>query len=202
MGTRTRSLIATAVGLLVLAGALVQAPVVMALIATETKLTASDAAAGDRFGGRLSNSLSVSGDTLVVGAYLADVVGIDSGAAYVFDRNGGTWTEQVKLVPSDAASKDLFGQAVSLDGDAIIVGSFFDDDLGSHSGSAYIFRGSGSVWSEEAKLLASDGAEADQFGFSASISGNVVVVGAPFDDDAGLDSGSAYIYRWNGTSWV
>ena len=202
MRTRTRGLIATVLGLLVLAGALSQAPAVMALIATETKLTASDAAAGDRFGGRLSTSLSVSGDALVIGAYLADVVGESSGAAYVFNRDGGIWTEQAKLVPSDAADGDLFGQAVALDGDAIIVGSFFDDDLGSHSGSAYIFRRSGSVWSEEAKLLAGDGAGADQFGFSVSMSGNVVVVGAPFDDDAGLDSGSAYVYRWNGANWV
>ena len=180
---------------------LVVSTVVAAIsVTSETKLTASDAAAGDLFG-RVSNSLGVSLDTVVVGAYLDDDADTSSGSAYIFEDDGTGWAEKAKLTASAAAAGDLFGQAVSIDGDAVVIGSFFDDDLGSHSGSAYVFRGSGSSWTQEAKFTASDGAEADQFGFSVSVSGDAALIGAPFNDDAGADSGSAYVFRWDGNSW-
>ena len=175
-------------------------PTVAAFVITETKLTASDAEAGDRFS-RVNNSLAMSEDVAVIGAYTSDDAGDSSGSAYIFRRSGGTWTEEAKLTASDAAPLDLFGVSVAISGEAVVIGSSFDDDDGSHSGSAYVFRGSGGIWSEEAKLTASDAAEADQFGGSVSLDGNVAVIGAPFDDDAGSDSGSAYVFRWDGTSW-
>jgi len=70
-----------------------------------------------------------------------------------------------------------------------------DDDNGTNSGSAYIFKRSGTSWAEEAKLTASDGDDADYFGSSVSISGDYAIVGAYWDDDNGTNSGSAYIFN-------
>ena len=193
--------ITVATTLLVLVLLVAVTPALAAQFALETKLTASDAAAGDVFGARASNT-SLDGNTAIIGAYLDDDAGNSSGSAYVFVKDETGWSEQAKLTASDAAANDLFGQAVSIASSTVAIGSYFDDDLGSHSGSAYIFRRSGTTWSEEAKLLPGDGAEADQFGFSISMSGNAVVIGAPFDDDLGTDSGSAYVFRFNGTSWI
>ena len=139
------------------------------------KLTASDAAADDVFG---NGFVSISGDTAVVGAYLNDDAGTDSGSAYVFVRNGTSWTQQAKLTASDAAAGDQFGFAVSISGDTAVVGAFGNDDAGSNSGSAYVFVRSGTSWTQQAKLTASDAAAGDGFGVPVSISGDTAVVGA------------------------
>ena len=164
---------------------------------TGTKITSSDAMEGDFLGG----SVDISGDTMVVGAYLDDDAGTSSGAAYVYRWDGMTWNEEAKLTASDAARADLFGKAVAIDGDTIVVGSFMDDDMGSHSGSAYVFRRTGNVWSQEAKLIDSDGVEGDILGFSVAISGDTVVVGAPAIGEPVARFGAVYIFRWNGTGW-
>ncbi len=164
----------------------------------EAKLSASDAAAGDQFG----HSVSISGNTAVVGAYLDDDAGADSGAAYVFHFDGSSWSQAAKLVAADAAAGDRFGWSVSASGNAVIVGANNDDDAGSSSGSAYVFRFDGVSWAQEAKLTASDAASADIFGESVSISGDAAVVGALGDDDDGLFSGSAYVFRFDGSSWA
>ena len=102
----------------------------------EAKLTASDAAFDDVFG----ESVTVSGDTAVVGAPGDDDAGTNSGSAYVFTRGGSTWTQQAKLTASDAAFGDSFGASVTVSGDTAVVGARGDDDAGSASGSAYVFR--------------------------------------------------------------
>ena len=102
------------------------------------KLTASDAAAGDLFG----ISVGISGDTAIVGAYLNDDDGTDSGSAYVFDVDPLSATfgnELVKLTASDAAAGDQFGISVAISGDTAVVGAYLDDDGGDDSGSAYVF---------------------------------------------------------------
>jgi len=164
------------------------------------KLVASDGAGGDEFG----YSVSVSGDVAVVGACLDDDNGSDSGSAYVYRWNGTSWAQEPnKLLASDGAAGDDFGCSVSVSGDVAVVGAYLDDDNGSHSGSAYVYRWNGTSWAQEPnKLVASDGAWGDRFGWSVSVSGNVVVVGAYDDDDNGSYSGSAYVFRWNGTSWA
>ena len=102
---------------------------------------------------------------------------------------------QVKLTASDATAEDYFGK-VSISGDYVIVGAPADDDVGTQSGSAYSFLRSGSSWSQKAKVTASDGAYADYFGHSVSISGNYTIVGAHNDDHSGKsNAGSAYIYH-------
>jgi hypothetical protein len=163
----------------------------------QQKLTAADAAQDDYFG----YSVSVSGDYAIVGARYNDDGATSSGSAYIFVRSGTNWTQQAKLTASDAAEGDAFGISVSIDGDYAIVGANGNDDDGSLSGSAYIFKRSGTAWSQQDKLTASDANGADQFGSSVSIDGDYAIVGAQYDDDDGTSSGSAYIFKWDGTSW-
>jgi hypothetical protein len=108
-------------------------------------------------------------------------------------------SRHMKFRASDGAVEDYFGYSVAIDGNTALVGAYGDDDKGDASGSAYIFRFNGSTWVEEAKLLASDGAAYDYFGYSVAIDGNTALVGAIY---GGSDSGSAYIFRFNGSSWV
>lgn len=154
----------------------------------EAKLTASDGAKGDEFG----FSVAISGNFAIVGANSHDK---GTGAAYIFVRNGTTWTEEAKLTASDGAAKDDFGISVSVSGSSgnitAIVGSYRHDSNGLNSGAAYSFLRSGMAWSEKSKVVAGDGADGDRFGGSVSISGNYAIVGAGLDDDS---AGSAYIY--------
>ncbi|MDJ0610037.1 MAG: FG-GAP repeat protein [Kiloniellales bacterium] len=167
------------------------------LLSRQTKLTAGDAAMGDQFG----YSVAISGDTVVVGAVGDDDAGFSSGSAYVFQRSGAAWSEQAKLTASDGAVGDSFGQSVAISGDTVVAGAPQDDDTGSNSGSAYVFQRSGTAWSEQAKLTAGDAAAGDAFGWSVAISGDTVVVGAYVDNDAGSNSGSAYVFQRSGTAW-
>ena len=164
----------------------------------QKKLTASDGAAFDYFG----RSVAVSGDTAVIGAYFDDVQGSLSGSAYVFVRSGGVWTQQKKLTASDGAAFDYFGSSVAVSGDTAVIGTLLDDDKGSDSGSAYVFVRSGGVWTEQQKLTASDGAATDYFGFSVAVSGDTAVIGTPYDDDKGSNSGSAYVFVRSGGVWT
>jgi hypothetical protein len=163
----------------------------------QQKLTASDAETGDQFG----HSVSISGDMAIVGAAVNDDDGTNSGSAYIFHYDGGQWVEQQKLTASDAASNDLFGWSVSISGDTAIVGAPYNDDAGSNSGSAYIFHYDGSQWVEQQKLTASDASYYNEFGYSVSISGDTAIVGAYKNGKAGPNSGSAYIFSYDGNQW-
>ena len=161
-----------------------------------SKLRASDGAANDRFG----VSVSTSGDYAIVGAREDDDNGPGAGSAYIFAPNylnPNNWGQQAKLTASDGATGDYFGESVSISGNYAIVGAYGDDDKGSLSGSAYIFKRDpdSESWGEQAKLTAPDGAANDYFGNSVSISGNYAVVGARRDDDNGSYSGSAYVFN-------
>ena len=164
----------------------------------ETKLTASDGATYDHFGA----SVSISGDYAVVGAPWDDDDGFSSGSAYVFHREGANWVEESKFTASDGVTDDRFGTSVSISGDYVVVGANEDDDNGYNAGSAYIFRHEGADWVEETKLTASDGGAYDNFGTSVSISGDYAIVGASGDNDNGSHSGSAYVFRREGSDWV
>ena len=163
------------------------------------KLVSSDGAAADWFGA----SVSISGDFVVVGAPWDDDNGTTSGSAYIFGRDQGgpdTWGQIAKLTASDGAGSDTFGCTVSISGDYAVVGAERDDDNGESSGSAYVFsrdHGGADKWGEIAKLTASDGAENDWFGCSVCIFGDYIVIGAYYDDDNGVDSGSAYVFSRN-----
>ncbi len=164
----------------------------------QQKLVPASAGAGDGVG----YQVAISGDTIVAGAPLDDDNGSESGSAFVWTRSGGTWTEQAQLTPADAAAGDRFGLSVGIDGDTVVVGSPSDDDDGSQSGSAYVFTRSGATWTEVAKLTAGDADAGDTLGFSVAVDGDTVIAGAPRSDDNGNESGSAYIFRDNGTAWA
>ena len=163
----------------------------------EAKLISNDVAKDDLFG----YSIGVSGDYLVATAPWDDDNGEMSGAAYIFKHEGVNWIQQAKLIAGDATADDRFGIAADIDGDYVVVGAFFDDDDGSRSGSAYIFKRDGSVWAQQAKLTASDADANDWFGVNLSISGSYAAVSARYDDDMGSNSGSTYIFKRDGTSW-
>ena len=108
---------------------------------------------------------------------------------------GTTQSTEVKITASDGAAGDIFGAPLSVGSGRIVIGSQFDDDNGSNSGSAYIFDLDGN---QLAKITASDGAASDYFGVSVAIGSGRIVVGSPYDDDNGSNSGSAYIFDLDG----
>ena len=158
-------------------------------------------------------SVSLDGDTLVVGAYLEDssATGIDgnqnnndaaySGAVYVFVRDGETWTQQAYIKASNAEADDLFGYSVSLSGDTLVVGALGEDSNAtgidgdqnnndaSTSGAAYVFVRDGDTWTQQAYIKASNTEAGDSFGTSVSLDGDTLVVGAWAEDSnaTGID---------------
>jgi subtilisin family serine protease len=164
----------------------------------EQSLLADDGAAGDELG----RAVAVSGEIAAIGAPSDDDNGDDSGAAYVFRFDGSSWVQESKLLPDDNAAGDELGHAVAVSGDAVVIGAISDDDNGDRSGSAYVFRFDGSTWIEEDKLVPDDGATGDEFGVSVGIDGDVILIGARKDDDNGSDSGSVYVFRFDGSNWV
>jgi hypothetical protein len=147
----------------------------------EQKLLPSEGAANDQLGG----IVIVDGDTALVGVPYDDDNGVDSGCAYVFTRAGTAWTQQATLLPSDGAAGDYFGYCLSLQGDTAVIGVIHDDDNGVDSGSAYVFIRTGTTWTQQQKLLASDGAAGDQFGFYVSLDGTTCLISANWDNDNG-----------------
>jgi hypothetical protein len=165
----------------------------------ETRITPDDGAEKDNFG----HDVAICGDYLVAGApYDDNELGTDAGAAYVFHREGSQWIQQAKLMASDATSDDLFGYPVDMDGEYIVVGAPWDDDAGEKSGAAYVYKLEDGTWTEQAKLTADDASEDDRFGIDVEISGETIAVGAFFDDVVGNRSGSAYVFKRDGSSWT
>lgn len=168
--------------------------------AQQQKLSASDAAPFDQFGG----AVAISGSTLVAGARQDDspTSGTDTGAAYVFCAIGAVWSQQQKLTASDALLDDQFGTSVAIHGDTIAVGARFRDDNGTNSGAAYVFERQAGVWTEQQKLLAFDGAPFDGFGAALAISGSTLAVGAPNDASPVFEAGSVYVFVRTGATWT
>lgn len=143
----------------------------------DAKLIPSDAVTGQDFG----RSVSVSGSVVLAGAALDDDNGLNAGAAYVFSRFEGFWIQSAKLLASDGHTIDRFGCAADLDGTTAVVGAYGDDSAGAEAGSAYVFELAGGQWTQTAKLLPSEGAQAHYFGIAVAISGGTIVVGSGND---------------------
>src|SRR5690606_25995210 len=150
----------------------------------------------------------------------------DSGAAYVFRLAGGRWTQEAYLKASNAGIEDHFGRSLSLAGDALAVGARFEDSSASgvngeqeddglvNSGAVYVFRRAGSEWSQEAYLKASNPGYEDNFGVSLALEGDLLAVGAPYEDsgatgvdgnqanDSTQDSGAVYMFRRTDDAWA
>lgn len=208
-------------------------PLIIDPIAQQAYLKASNTEVDDEFG----RSVAVSGDTVVVGAWIEDsnATGVNgnqannsasrSGAAYVFVRSGGVWTQQAYLKASNTEAGDQFGWSVSVSGDTVVVGAYNEssnatgvngdqaNNIAGGSGAAYVFVRTGAVWSQQAYLKASNTGPFDRFGFSVAASGDTIVVGADSEDSnaTGVDgngadnsaiaSGAAYVFFRNGTTW-
>ncbi len=159
-------------------------------------LRSDDAMDGDRQG----QSVAIEADTAVVASHDAhkdDVSGDDAGAAWVYSRDDSNWRQQAKLTPDDWAPRSWFGYSISLDGDRLLVGADVYDGLGNDArGAAYIFTGSGTDWSQLAKLTAADGKPYDKFGSDIALSGDAAFICA--EDDRGgsaARSGTAYLFQ-------
>jgi hypothetical protein len=187
-------------------------------------LKASNTRAAANFG----ESVAISGDTIVVGAVAAAVPPslVSTGAAYVFVRTGNAWSQQALLSASNLGPGDQFGKSVAISGDTIVVGAHReasaaagvdadqDDNSALQAGAAYVFVREGSTWTQQAYLKASNPDVDDFFGFSVSVSGDTVVVGAPSEDShaTGIDgdqasdtaslAGAAYVFWRTGETWT
>jgi hypothetical protein len=196
-------------------------------------LKASNAEAGDCFG----TSVAISGDTLVVGAPYEDSSprggedndwAEDSGAAYVYTRSDGVWSQQAFIKAKDPdedsiwihpGTGDQFGTSLSISGDTLVVGAPYEDsstnggandNSTADAGAAYVFIRSNGIWSRQADLKASNAEAEDEFATSVAISGDTLVVGAPYEDssaDGGEDNNSAedagaiYVFTRSGEDW-
>ena len=142
----------------------------------------------------LFNAVAIDGNTIVVGARTDDELLLDAGAAYVFVGSGSTWNLQTKLVASDGASNDHFGKSVAIRGDRAVVGAIIQPTVG--AGAAYVFDRTGSTWTQKTKLTRAGGASGapPEFGRVVDVDDDTIIVGAPGDDAAGVDSGAAYVF--------
>jgi hypothetical protein len=167
-------------------------------------IAASDAASGAEFGHSIS--ISSTGIYVIVGAHNADIGGTDRGRAYVFIRSGTTWTQQQILTAGDPVTNAKFGESVSIssDGNYAIVGAQGHSSSGIARGQAYVFIRSGTTWTQQQMLAASDKSDNALFGSSVSISsdGTYAIVGARDADSGGIDRGQAYIFIRSGASWT
>jgi hypothetical protein len=170
-----------------------------AVWSVEAVLSASDQAQLDAFG----TSVDIDSDRILIGASGSPGAAATAGAAYVFDRSGSTWTETSKLTAGDGEVGDRFGNSVSVSADTALVGAFVDS-YGSFpsAGSAYVFNGAGTSWTQGAKLKSSAPAIGDFFGYAVALEGERALVGTPFDDPAaGANAGSVTRFERTGTSW-
>lgn len=165
----------------------------------QQKLVAIDGTEYDYFG----FSVALDGDTALVGTWADVGDNIDQGSAYVFTRSGLIWSQQQKLVAADGNDHDFFGSSVALDGDTILIGAEYADvDSNSVQGAAYVFTHSGSIWSQQQKLVAADGASGDYFGDSVALDGNTALVGAYNADISGtVGQGAAYVFTRSDLTW-
>jgi hypothetical protein len=158
-------------------------------------LTSPLAKALDRFG----TAVALSGDYALVGAPDENLVTFDEGAAHVFKRSvAGVWGYHQKLVATDMANQSYFGTSVAIAPGRIVVGAPQHDHAFFWDGAAYVFELDGAFFKPKAELLAKDAAEEDGLGSSVAIDGDRAVAGAPYDDDKGSKSGSAYVFERDG----
>jgi len=140
-------------------------------------------------------SVAVSHNVVVIGAPFDGPGGDGSGAVYVYVHNGSRWTRQARLTASDASANQLFGDAVAIDGSTLVVGAFLDGERAPNAGAAYVFTRKGSLWTQQAKLTASNASEFAFFGSAVAVKGDHVVVGAPTAE-------TAYVFTQHGKAWT
>ncbi|REL27258.1 hypothetical protein DXX93_12235 [Thalassotalea euphylliae] len=165
----------------------------------QTKIIASDSAAGDLFG----ISAAIDGDTVLVGADLHDAKAENAGAVYVYRFDDNKWQQEAKLMASDGGKTDIFGVRVAISGDTALISARRDDidSLGVDAGSAYIFVREGKAWTEQVKLTSPDGRADDRFGRGVALSGDTAIISAMNHDANGKDTGAVYVYNKGSDGW-
>ena len=163
----------------------------------QPNVNANDTEESDRFG----NAVDFDGKNLIVGAYSANAPKGDSGAAYIFARQGNSWVQQAKLVANDADAFDWFGASVAISGDLAVVGAIREDGKGinSDSGAVYVFRKIGGSWIQEAKVIGRNTREKHNFGHTVKTNGKIFAVGVPKGGSAG--NGAVYLFRFQDNVW-
>ncbi len=151
--------------------------------------------AWDAEGDELEARLAVEGRRISI---LVD----DRDASYPVTIDPWIWSEQTRLIASDGEHHDNLGWSTAIDGDTVLAGAWADDDLAFTSGATYVFVRSGTTWTEQVKLTASDGSADDLFGWDVAVDGDTAVIAASGDYHAGWYAGSAYVFVRNGTSWT
>ena len=163
----------------------------------------SDIQTSDYFGW----SVSIHGDYIIAGARNEDTGGSNAGSAYIFKRDGTTWSQQAKIQSKHTSNDDNFGSSVSIHGDYAIIAAYLYDedhpDVASNRGTAYIFKREGTAWSQQIQLQPSDPGAEDYFGGDTQgvdIHGDYAVVGAHLEDTNGSNAGSAYVFKKTSTT--
>jgi hypothetical protein len=177
----------------------------------EAYIKAQNAGSGQQFG----YGLLIDGDTLVASAPYDDsgAVGVngnvydlsapDSGAVYVFVRRNGAWNQQAYLKPSDTAPEWFFGSAIAISGDTIAVGAIQDDFMSfpTHIGAVYVFVRNAGTWTQQQRLVSSDGEPRDLFGYALALQGDTLAIGANLEGNLNTRTGAVYMFQRNGTVW-
>ncbi|WP_299771172.1 FG-GAP repeat protein [uncultured Pseudoteredinibacter sp.] len=166
----------------------------------QKKLTASDGAEGDLFG----ISVTIDGNTVLVGADLNDEKAEKAGAVYAFVFENGKWQQQAKLMAADGGHTDIFGVRVSLSGDTALISARRDDveGIGIDAGSAYIFERTQGRWAQQVKLISPDGKADDRFGRGVSLLNDTAIISAMNHDVNGDDAGAVYVYKRSNKNWI
>ena len=158
-------------------------------------------------GSELGAALAVQDDVLIAGARGQSdgnwtQPGFHRGAALVFRREAGVWAQEAFLQPAAVAAHDQMGFAVGLDGDVAVAGAPFADPAGEQSGRVWVFRRVAGLWTEEASLVAPDGAAGQRFGMSVALSGNTLAIGAAGAAGTAPEAGAVYVYVHGGSGWA
>ncbi|WP_342768054.1 hypothetical protein [Thalassotalea euphylliae] len=164
----------------------------------EAKLMASDGGKTDIFGVRVA----ISGDTALISARRDDIdsLGVDAGSAYIFVREGKTWTEQVKLTSPDGYADDRFGRGVALSGDTAIISAMNHDANGTDTGAAYVYKKGQNGWGYANKIMAKHSMAGDRFGWNLDLSDGVAVITTPYHAANGNESGAVFIQELKPTA--
>lgn len=152
----------------------------------------------DSFG----ESVAIHGNRILVGAPYIDESGSQSGAAYYYAFNGSTWVQEQMIIPSDINDLDFYGSAVALSNNIAAIGAFgADSGSGFRSGVVYLYRHDGATWNQNGRLWDAAGNSQDDFGVAVALTDDYLFIGSPGDDDAGANSGSVFVYHFNGSIW-
>ncbi|WP_245921683.1 FG-GAP repeat protein [Bowmanella denitrificans] len=164
----------------------------------QAKLVASDGGKTDIFGVRVA----ISGDSALISARRDDIeeLGVDAGSAYLFVREGNTWTQERKLVSPDGAADDRFGRGVALSGDTAIISAMNHDANGTDTGALYVYKKGPDGWRYTSKVVAENGKPGDQFGWNVALSKGTAVIATPHHDANGQQSGAVYVQDLNDDS--